>query len=171
MLNRSRDTPSNPRRQVRIVVGLAWPKTTPRDRRFRLGEPWPTIHELISSGAQRGAGDRGYRVALLRAASEGSVLSGVLRSLQHADIAVFDVTPQRGAVNANVLVEIGLARGMGLNPILIARTTDAHTHLPSDLRGITVRCYDRSTPTDRTSICALVCSRTKKLAKPHISGK
>lgn len=153
-------TPLKP--QVRIVVGLAWPTAQPADRRFALGEPWPTILALVNEGVPRALKSNAVRVSPLRASGEDSVLSGITRSLQRADIAVFDVTPQRSRINPNVLVEVGLAHAMELRPILIAGKPRAHQALPSDLRGLVVRCYATSHGNERQSIRALIRSRVKQ---------
>jgi hypothetical protein len=171
MSKRTLISPAPERRQVRITVGLAWPSAKPSDRRFALGEPWPTILALVKEGVPVTLRKSAVRVSPLRASDEGSVLSGVTRSLQRADIAVFDVTPQRGRINANVLVEIGLAHAMGLRPILIAGKHGAHKVLPSDLRGLLVRCYAKSNPNDRQSIRALIRSRVKQAVSDNGHGE
>lgn len=129
------------RHELVFAVGMRWPKRLPADRRFSLGEPWPMLSKLLRRSATAAAGsEQPIRVRVLRASTTGAVLQGVERSIRNADILVFDVTPRAepGAsprVNANVLVEIGLALGMGKRVLLIGSKPTAHRSLPSDLSG------------------------------------
>ena len=126
---------------------MQWPKARPRDKRFGLGEPWPSLYKLLHSAASTAAGtDQPIRVRVLRASATGALLKGVMRSIRNADILVFEVTPRgesrRDArINANVLVEIGLALGMGKPVLLIGESSTAYTSLPSDLSGQLVCNY------------------------------
>ncbi len=92
------------------------------------------------------------------------------RSIQSADIAVFDVTPKRGRINENVLIEIGMAKGRAIEVILIAKSTAAHKALPSDLQGMQVRAYAAGDEGGRRSIRAIVQSAVKR-AKKELTGK
>ena len=150
---------------VLVSVGLPWPKRVASDRRFALGEPWPTLHGLISQ-AERSTGAYGkVEIRALRASGGDTVSSGIARRIARSDVLIFDVTPSRrgkgsARINQNILFEIGVARGLGKDVLLVSKGPNAHSLLPSDLTGSFVLNF--SSNADRLSLIASLRSQIRK---------
>ena len=73
----------------------------------------------------------------LRATPALTVLEGVCSAIDSADILLFDITPEVGQEQgkANVLFELGYAKGRGKEIYLLHRGEFLSSAVPSDLRG------------------------------------
>ncbi len=160
--NSARGAPTS---SVLVSIGLPWPTRRATDRRFALGEPWPTLHGLVTQTARSIAHRGTVEIRALRASGGDIATASIVRRIARSDVLIFDVTPCRrgkgpARINQNVLFEIGVARGLGKEVLLVSKSSKAHSLLPSDLAGYFV--LNLSSNADRMSLAGSVRALIRK---------
>ena len=105
-------------------------------------------------------------VRLMRASAQGPLLPAIVVTMRRAEVTVFDLAsrPCQKFGNANVLIELGIAIGLGKEPFIVRSSDPLQPNEPSDLAGLVVHRagsgqFDRSF---RSKLCQRVISEWQR---------
>lgn len=148
-LGRGKRSATSPIRLMSIKVGCAWASATqavPVGLRKSIERSAESARSRVSKSIPE-AGLRGKSlvdVRALRGTAGRTILDAVVDDIRNADLLVFDLTPTRGSEHgvANVILELGVALGMGKSVILCRRGPFDPRAMCSDLLGLYVSAMD-----------------------------
>ena len=135
-------------RPMSIKIGCAWESSShavPTALRDSINRSAEAARSRLPKRGSRHDGEGAIAdVRALRGSAGRTVLDAVMDDIRMADLLVFDITPARGSKHgvANVILELGIAIGMGKPVILCRQGRFDPRAVCSDILGLYVSSMD-----------------------------